>query len=224
MQLYKLACRIICISITWDTIDTLLRGLWEWQSKHSSQCHTLTCMRGNEGRIDWILAHIWHIFFTHHLICHLLLLISVKTSLKLWWVLKKVLFRGNAFFSNQHCMGYYTLSVYPHVVTESTLFTTYAGVCVHVFVCRQCVTDYCRTDWEVEQSSISLSNLSATQSDFLVHRSSTVMIEKLISHLSHPLKQHTAPSVTPPLMVPPLRRQRELCLATLQQSRERIIR
>ena len=55
-------------------------------------------------------------------------------------------------------------------------------------------------------------------------RQSTAMIEKLISHMSHPLKQHTAPSVTPPLMVPPLRRQRELCLATLQQSRERIIR
>ena len=72
----------------------------------------------NEGAcIDWILTHIWHLLFNHHLVVHLLLLIVLRLHIGLWLILKKVLFRRDARFSNQNSMGYYTLSLYPHFVT-----------------------------------------------------------------------------------------------------------
>ena len=88
----------------------------------------------NEGAcIDWILTHIWHLLFNHHLVVHLLLLIVLRLHIGLWLILKKVLFRRDARFSSQNSMGYYTLSLYPHFVTHVNPFYYIFGcVCVSV--------------------------------------------------------------------------------------------
>ena len=119
-------------SCEWScTLSTSMKNVTFWlpATGHIGDLH-----KENEGAcIDWILTHIWHLLFNHHLVVHLLLLIVLRLHIGLWLILKKVLFRRDARFSSQNSMGYYTLSLYPHFVTHVNPFYYIFGcVCVSV--------------------------------------------------------------------------------------------